>query len=240
MIHQVNTAGSHAGADFFCDTLRQLQVDWDAKPAIILNAGCGEGHEAVAIQQQLGGCVEAVDVEDQVLPQFRDLEDVRFQISSVCELPFADAHFDAVFYHHVIEHVDDAEGSLREIARVLKPGGWLFVGTPNRNRLLSSLGAHKQTHWQPTWQKKLSDNWHDWKARLSGRFHNKYGAHAGFTQSELTGMLSADYQDLNWRTYDYLQFKYQSHRLAAMLPLARQPVLSEIIPPSIYVFARRR
>lgn len=49
------------------------------------------------------------------------------------KLPFAEASFDAVISCGVLEHVPDASGSLREICRVLKPGGLFFIyHFPNR------------------------------------------------------------------------------------------------------------
>jgi len=46
-------------------------------------------------------------------------------------LPFPDAHFDQVFSIEGIEHFDSPWTFLEELARVLKPGGWMFVSTPN-------------------------------------------------------------------------------------------------------------
>ncbi|MFV0371500.1 MAG: class I SAM-dependent methyltransferase [Azonexus sp.] len=40
-------------------------------------------------------------------------------------------HFDLVVLYHVIEHVDDPLALLKEIRRILKPGGWLILGTPD-------------------------------------------------------------------------------------------------------------
>jgi len=51
----------------------------------------------------------------------------------VCEaLPFADASFDTVLSHEVLEHVEDDAISLAEIARVLRPRGRLILFLPNR------------------------------------------------------------------------------------------------------------
>lgn len=46
-------------------------------------------------------------------------------------LPFADRVFDLVICNHVLEHVVELDGTLREISRVLKPGGRFYVSVPN-------------------------------------------------------------------------------------------------------------
>lgn len=55
------------------------------------------------------------------------LADVHMDIH---EMPFDDNAYDIVFCNHVLEHVDDEMQSLREIYRVLKPGGWAIMQVP--------------------------------------------------------------------------------------------------------------
>jgi SAM-dependent methyltransferase len=54
-------------------------------------------------------------------------------------LPFADATFDLVLANHVLEHVLDYRASVREVARVLKPGGRFICQTPYTPRLSHTL-----------------------------------------------------------------------------------------------------
>ena len=49
----------------------------------------------------------------------------------VTDAPFPDETFDVVTMLDVIEHLSDPASSLRKIYRLLKPGGWLYVVTPN-------------------------------------------------------------------------------------------------------------
>lgn len=48
------------------------------------------------------------------------------------ELPLEGSFFDIVVYNHVIEHVPNQQKHLDEIARVLKPGGIVYLATPNK------------------------------------------------------------------------------------------------------------
>ncbi len=47
-------------------------------------------------------------------------------------LPFPDASFDIIVADHVFEHIDDPSGTVAELGRVLRPGGWICARTPNR------------------------------------------------------------------------------------------------------------
>ncbi len=227
---------SHAGAAFFCQELRQ-RFNMPS-PQRILIAGCGAGHEAAAIAQHTGSPVEAVDVEPFFAGAQKQYSNVNYQVASVCELPFEDAAFDAIFYHHVIEHVDDPPASLVELRRVLSDDGALFIGTPNRNRIFSSIGAHTQSEWESTIWNKVKDNLQDWRDRCCGTFRNECGAHAGFSRKELDGLAARHFSRRDWVTADYLRFKYKDHRFRGLFHLATRRPLREVLAPSVYVFCQ--
>lgn len=60
-------------------------------------------------------------------------EQVTFVCGDATALPFADASFDAVTMFDVIEHIPDDQKAISEALRVLRPGGYLLLSTPNEN-----------------------------------------------------------------------------------------------------------
>ena len=54
-----------------------------------------------------------------------------FRISDDNNLPFTSSAFDAILGQHVVEHIAGADAALREWHRLLKPGGYLALATPN-------------------------------------------------------------------------------------------------------------
>jgi predicted SAM-dependent methyltransferase len=74
----------------------------------------------------------------------RPLRDLVF-VDATKPLPFRDGVFDYVFSEHMIEHIPfgDAQGLLREIHRVLKPGGLLRLSTPDLHFLIDLYGQQK-------------------------------------------------------------------------------------------------
>jgi len=96
----------------------------------LLDAGCGPGSitiglaEAVAPAETIGidASPDAIE-EARALAGSKHAKNVRFEVADVCALPFEDATFDAAFSHAVMQHLRDPLAALREIRRVLKPGG---------------------------------------------------------------------------------------------------------------------
>jgi SAM-dependent methyltransferase len=121
-VHARRTAASEAA--FFLPHLR---------PGMrLLDVGCGPGSITVGLARAVApGEVTGVDLAPDVLETARvlaaeeGLTSLRFETARAEALPFPDASFDAVFAHTLLEHVPDATPVLREIWRVLKPGGLL-------------------------------------------------------------------------------------------------------------------
>ena len=108
--------------------LRILKTDlWDeAKNTRILVWASRQGARAYG-----------VDISEPTVVQARvpfavESVPLRAAAADVRALPFQDASFDAVYSMGTIEHFDETERAVEEIARVLKPGGRAIVGVPNR------------------------------------------------------------------------------------------------------------
>ena len=59
---------------------------------------------------------------------------ITFRQGDATDLSFADESFDLVTMFDLLEHVPDDAAVAREVLRVLRPGGWILVSTPNRER----------------------------------------------------------------------------------------------------------
>ena len=92
--------------------------------------GCYDGQFTAQVLGEPRGVV-GVDVSPAALgaARARGLAGVRGQVEH--GLPFADGAFATLLAAEVIEHVFDTQAVVNELARVLRPGGWLLITTPN-------------------------------------------------------------------------------------------------------------
>ena len=89
------------------------------------DACCGTGDLALAAERA-GGRVTGLDFSERMLERARRKSaSVRWVRGDVLALPFEDGSFDAVTIGFGIRNVEDLEAGLRELARVLRPGGRL-------------------------------------------------------------------------------------------------------------------
>jgi SAM-dependent methyltransferase len=149
----------------------------------LLDAGCGDGRYLAALPG-LGAVpsrVVGVDIADSILDTARRATaevglESELTRANLERLPFGDAEFDLAISIQVVEHLLDPATGMRELARVLQPGGTLLLSTDNRLNLVTrALNA-------PRWA----------AARALGKRHSRTRIrfpHRNFTRRELTVLL---------------------------------------------------
>ena len=120
-------------------------------PLRVLDAGIGTGamSEALASQAVRAVDLHGVDLSEKMLVQARhrlesQVGSLTLRAADLDALPYPDGAFDMVLAAHVIEHLVEPDRALREISRVLKPGG-VVVAVVTR---ASMAGALIQLMWR--------------------------------------------------------------------------------------------
>jgi SAM-dependent methyltransferase len=121
---------------------RRKRLGWLEKFATgkinrIIDIGCGEGY-VLADALRKGWEVYGLDIADNRLEIART-EQVNFIKGNIFQASFRDNHFDAVYLDQVLEHVTDPLSHIREINRILRPGGTFYLGIPNENSLFNDF-----------------------------------------------------------------------------------------------------
>ena len=190
----------------------------------ILVVGCGQGIEAAVLAQDLGAEVTGIDLDPRFDPEAA--RHARLMQGDATAIGFADDSFDIVYSYHVLEHIPDYHKALDEMHRVLRGGGVWCIGTPNRARLVGYVGGDS------TWQQKFAWNWADWRMRLSGRFRNEHGAHAGYTSRELDGTLRQHFSTVQEVTPEYYRRLYAGRK--SEIAFLVSSGLGQFLFPSVY------
>jgi SAM-dependent methyltransferase len=111
-------------ASFVEDICRRVT---DRRPRI-LDVGCGTGANLLMLSQY--GDAEGVDVSKDALAFCRERGLEKVKLGAAEELPYDDGTFDLVTALDVVEHLDDDLAGLREMRRVLRPGGRVLLFVP--------------------------------------------------------------------------------------------------------------
>lgn len=112
------------------DVLSLCEPNPEAK---LLDLGCGNGEFTLKVAERIGtGNVFGIDIVKDNVEQAKAKGIDCYQADlDGAKLPFEDESFDAVCANHIIEHVSDTDGFVKEVHRVLKPGGYAVISTPN-------------------------------------------------------------------------------------------------------------
>ena len=103
---------------------------------IAVDLGCGRG----SFHYESYPCrVIGIDVQLPAADLYRDGARIEYVCADSSGIPLADKSVDAVFSHHTMEHFPDYRKTLKEIDRVLKDGGLLWIAIPNGYSLDDAL-----------------------------------------------------------------------------------------------------
>jgi ubiquinone/menaquinone biosynthesis C-methylase UbiE len=144
--------------DWWDGMYRQLQV---SPHGSILDVGCGTGEWLIYLreEQKHRGRLVGLDISSGMMrsgieaSQQRGLE-IEFIVGSADELPFPDQSFDVITALHMLYHMPEIPKTLREIKRVLRPGGTFATSTnsqterPKYVALVRSIGQMLQSGYE--------------------------------------------------------------------------------------------
>jgi len=111
-------------AGFVEEICRQVT---DRRPKI-LDVGCGTGANLLMLSEY--GDAEGVDISEDALAFCRERGLDKVRLGAGEQLPYDDGTFDLVTAFDVVEHMDDDLAGLREMRRVLRPGGRVLLFVP--------------------------------------------------------------------------------------------------------------
>lgn len=123
------------------DVVRRYAPGFDVDGSRVLDVGCGDAGVIIAFAES-GAKVAGVEVDAGSLARARvRAEEHGVEVDLVSgaaeRLPFENESFDLVILDNVLEHVEDRQRTLREIGRVLRPDGLLYMVTPKPLALYS-------------------------------------------------------------------------------------------------------
>lgn len=96
----------------------------------LLDVGCFKGYLLVAARSK-GWEVFGTEISAGAVEYARQKQSLNIFLGSLPEAGYPEGYFDVVIMQDVIEHLSDPSGYLREIFRILRPGGGLYIDTPN-------------------------------------------------------------------------------------------------------------
>lgn len=120
---------------------RKMKAFMEVLPLIhgnnILDVGCGLGTLTIKIaNDKPDALVHGVDLLDSIIEQCRfnarveGVKNTKFVAASAYELPFKEGYFDSVTCFFMLHHLDNIPRALKDVKRILKPGGEVFAVEP--------------------------------------------------------------------------------------------------------------
>lgn len=130
----------------------------------VLDVGCGPGTITLGLAERVapGGRVVGIDSAPAAIDAARAAAPagaaVVFEVADGYALPYADATYDVVHAHQVLQHLGDPVAALREMARVAKPGGLVAARDADYAAMTWHPESAGMTRWLATYRALASAN----------------------------------------------------------------------------------
>jgi SAM-dependent methyltransferase len=109
-----------------------------ARPGSFLDVGCGAGHILAAAKEE-GWEAVGLEIDEEAFEETAKLWGLDIRPVFLADAGFAENHFDWVRARYVFEHLPRPSSLIRDMLRVLKPGGILTIDVPNQQGFSSRL-----------------------------------------------------------------------------------------------------
>lgn len=114
----------------------------------LLDVGCGTGHFLKYVHEtDQSWSVYGVDPSNLLRNVAARNSRAIIRNGTLSAIPFDDSYFDVITCYDVLEHSMDLKRNVKELRRVLKPGGLLFVQAPNYRSLMARLTGDRWDWW---------------------------------------------------------------------------------------------
>lgn len=133
---------------------RKALLDMPHKTRRVIELGCGSGHglfDVFDVCSDIDGInwygldlnfaqILAGKQRSGLRENMRNMRPINFLAGDLFSLPFADNSLDLLLCCEVVEHLYTPYAAIDEMARILKPGGYAFITTPNPENLIERMG----------------------------------------------------------------------------------------------------
>jgi SAM-dependent methyltransferase len=192
-----------------CHPLRVAETYVAITPASrILDLGSGVGSFVVACRER---GLKAFGLEPDKIGTGAKITSIEIARRRLCapvfvngigeHLPFPNSYFDVVVMNQVIEHVMDQEQVIQEAARILRPGGVIYIACPN---YLRPYEPHYKIRWFPLLPKAIGRAYLRFKGR-SPAMLNQITYTTNARLSELLTSLGPDFEFIDIHQQQFLE-----------------------------------
>ncbi len=128
--------------------------------AQVLDAACGEGYGS-SLLAKAAESVIGVDIDAKAVrhagQRYASQKNLEFRTADCTQLPFENGRFDIIISFETLEHLSSQEALMSEFRRVLKPGGFLMLSSPDKSEYSDKRGFQNEYHVKELDRKQLEN-----------------------------------------------------------------------------------